>query len=129
MLSSPVSTRRLCAAFLVLLLASGCTVLTEGDDSMTVRVTALDVNTREPLPTARVGIGYDQFGVSVNWIETTNVDARGQAVFEVAECGHGTLIVNAFSAQSPSGRLYGPRKEYIACEPGETSVILEMAQY
>lgn len=96
---------------------------------MTIRVTAQDVNSGDPLPNARVGVGYDRFGLSVDWIETTETDANGQVVFELAECERSSLIVNAFSARAADGGSYGPRKEYISCEPGEVSVTLEMAQY
>ncbi|MEO0557477.1 MAG: hypothetical protein AAF170_04755 [Bacteroidota bacterium] len=128
MLISPASTLRLCGAFLLLLLTSGCDLAAIGDDSLTVRVTVQDVNTGEPLSAARVGVGYDQLGLSVDWIETTNADANGQAVFEVAECERSSLLVNAFGATA-NGGSYGPSKEYIPCEPGEASVTLELAQY
>ena len=38
-----------------------------------------------PLAEPRVTELLDRFGLSVNWIETTNADASGQVVFEVAE--------------------------------------------
>ena len=120
---------RVVGALFCLLLASGCDVASIGDDSVTVRVIVQDVNTKDPLPNARVGVGYTRFLYDVDWIETTETNASGQVVFTIAECERDELIVNAFGASAAGGGSYGPSKEYLPCKRGEHSVTLELAQY
>ena len=128
MVSTSPSVLRLLSVFLCVLFASGCDGLAAGDDSVTVRVTVQDVNTGAALPDAKVGLGYNNL-VNYKWLEVAQTDARGQYVFELAECGRDTYLVNAFSARASDGGSYGPTQESFSCEPGDHSIMLRMAQY